>query len=431
MKRFFLSLVVMTASMMISIPSSVTGANLTTVGTFNETNQVERPSGGLVVDSDGNVYGAIITDNGEQVGGFVFKVDADTNHLTKLITFDGTNGFYPLVGAVVAGNLYGATNGGSGTLFQISTTTNQFTTLYEFKSDGTEGLGPVDLVADSSGTLYGSTGLAQWPQKGGGSLFRFNTGTQTLHTIVNFWGSVGDYPLPGLTLDSSGNIFGVANAFFPFGRHQVFEYSPSSDQLTVAYAVQSYPDFMSNGGVVVDSSGNVFGTTPMGTGANFKGSIYKISADTHELTTLYSFSGLDGDSPWAGLIADAEGNLYGTTRFGGANGWGTVFKLSIDSNQLYTLHSFTGGSDGMQPDTRLVADAAGNLFGITPNVTILEFPSNAYNVPGTVFKLTDTGFVVPEINSIALLGIAAIGLIAFRVYAVSRRVHQGPLRTRI
>src|SRR3989442_831738 len=87
-------------------------------------------------------------------------------------------------------------------------------------------------------------------------------------------------------------------------------------------------------------------------------------ASAQTLTTLYSSGGSDGADPNAGLIADASGNLYGTTNSGGANGYGTVFKVTPTGTET-VLYSFTGGSDGTYPLAGLIADASGNLYGTT------------------------------------------------------------------
>ena len=100
-------------------------------------------------------------------------------------------------------------------------------------------------------------------------------------------------------------------------------------------------------------------------------------ASAQTLTTLYSFTGSDGAHPYAGLIADASGNLYGTTNSGGANGYGTVFKVTPTGTET-VLYSFTG-SDGAYPVAGLIADASGNLYGTT-----YYGGANGY---GTVFKL--------------------------------------------
>src|SRR6516165_7900987 len=124
-----------------------------------------------------------------------------------------------------------------------------------------------------------------------------------------------------------------------------------------------------NAGLIADPAGNLYGTTQVG-GADPScnqapgcGTVFQLTA-SGTLTVLHSFTGSDGEQPFAGLIADAEGNLYGTTWGGGANGRGTVFQLDT-SGTLTVLYSFTGGSDGQRPVTGLLADAAGNLYGTT------------------------------------------------------------------
>jgi uncharacterized repeat protein (TIGR03803 family) len=133
-------------------------------------------------------------------------------------------------------------------------------------------------------------------------------------------------------------------------------------------------------GLIADRAGNLYGTT-IGGGASHNGVVFKLSPSGAE-TVLYSFTGGSGDGagPSAGLIADRAGNLYGTTLFGGASNFGTVFKLSPSGTET-VQHSFTG-SDGVFPRAGLIADRAGNLYG-----TADGFTSNA----GTVFKLSPSG----------------------------------------
>jgi uncharacterized repeat protein (TIGR03803 family) len=154
-------------------------------------------------------------------------------------------------------------------------------------------------------------------------------------------------------------------------------------------------------GLIFDSSGNLYGTTIYGGSGQCRiatgqlpgcGTVFKITPDGTE-TVLHSFAGgaTDGQFPEAGLLADSSGNLYGTTQSGGAEGLGTVFKITPDGTET-VLHFFAGGpSDGSLPNGSLIADSQGNLYGTTA-----EGGAVKYCVPGcgTVFKLTDTGFTV-------------------------------------
>jgi uncharacterized repeat protein (TIGR03803 family) len=116
------------------------------------------------------------------------------------------------------------------------------------------------------------------------------------------------------------------------------------------------------GGVILDSGGNLYGTT-FGGGAFAGGTIYKIDSAGTE-TLLYSFGKVaeDGANPEASLIRDSAGNFYGTTNGGGTAKLGTVFKLDSSGHETI-LHTFTGGTDGANPDGALVRDSAGNLYG--------------------------------------------------------------------
>jgi uncharacterized repeat protein (TIGR03803 family) len=152
--------------------------------------------------------------------------------------------------------------------------------------------------------------------------------------------------------------------------------------------------------LIADAAGNLYGTTGYG-GANNDGTIFKIAAGTGDLTTLATFDGSQGEYPSAGLIADAAGNLYGTAFYGGSGGDGTVFELAAGSSTITTLAEFDG-DNGAFPMTSLIADASGNLYGTT-------FEGGTNSV-GTVFELTNTGFVLPEPGTLALFAVAGLFL---------------------
>jgi len=134
--------------------------------------------------------------------------------------------------------------------------------------------------------------------------------------------------------------------------------------------------------LVRDSAGNLYGTTAVGGASNF-GTVFKVDKTGKE-TVLYTFSGgADGANPWAGLVWGPAGFLYGTTEAGGTSGFGTLFKLS-KTRKKTVLYNFTGtGGDGAYPFSRLIWDAAGNLYGTTYK--------GGTSGNGTVFKLAKTG----------------------------------------
>ena len=114
----------------------------------------------------------------------------------------------------------------------------------------------------------------------------------------------------------------------------------------------------------MDSSGNLYGTTDVG-GTSNKGTVFELAQGSGTITTLASFGGSNGANPFAGLIMDSSGNLYGTTESGGPpSGYGTVFKLAKGSKTITDLASFNG-SNGACPEAGLIMDSSGNLYGTT------------------------------------------------------------------
>jgi len=133
-------------------------------------------------------------------------------------------------------------------------------------------------------------------------------------------------------------------------------------------------------GVVMDSAGNFYGTGVHG-GAFAHGVVFKLDTTGHE-TVLHGFAGGDGANPYAGVVFDADGNLYGTTLNGGASGLGVVYKLDPTGVET-VLHAFAGGADGQSPWAGIVLDSAGNLYGTTNNGGVADV--------GTVYKVDPTG----------------------------------------
>jgi uncharacterized repeat protein (TIGR03803 family) len=147
--------------------------------------------------------------------------------------------------------------------------------------------------------------------------------------------------------------------------------------------------------LVSDPQGNFYGTTPEG-GANNLGAVYELSPKSGggwTETIIHSFSGPDGDAPEAGLVRDSVGDLYGTTVAGGPNfcfgeGCGLIFELSpVFGGWVETvLYNFTGQTDGGYPESQLIFDAAGNLYGTTARGGVLSDCNG--NGCGTIFELS-------------------------------------------
>jgi uncharacterized repeat protein (TIGR03803 family) len=199
-------------------------------------------------------------------------------------------------------------------------------------------------------------------------------------------GTDGSNPSVGLIRDAQGNLYGTTRAGggsnCSGGCGTVFKLD-TTGKFTLLHTFNGRGDGKNPfAGLIRDGSGNLYGTAFSG-GASKLGTVFKLDAAGKQ-SVLHNFLGIEGANPAAGLIRDAEGNLYGTARRGGAFKRGTVFKLKPGTTGYVTvLHTFTGGLDGGNPAASLLRDAAGNLYG----TTILGGTSNA----GTVFKLDADG----------------------------------------
>ena len=319
---------------------------------------------------------------------------------TALHSFDGTDGDNPGAALVQATNgyLYGTTTAGGGarpyggTVFKIAPS-GTLTTLYSFCSQGTctDGEEPFGaLVQATNGSLYGTTPLGG--ANDAGTVFKITPGG-TLTTLHSFSGGAdGGDPVAALVQATNGYLYGTTQVGGAIGAGgTVFRMTPKG-ALTTLYNFCSqgaYPDCTDGSDpntLVQATNGDLYGTTQDG-GANRYGTVFKITPGG-TLTTLYSFcsqSGCtDGYQPLAALVQATDGDFYGTTSVGGANGYGTVFKMT-PGGTLTTLYSFcsqSGCTDGACPYAGLVQATDGNLYGTT------------YGVGGsgsTVFKITPSG----------------------------------------
>jgi uncharacterized repeat protein (TIGR03803 family) len=346
------------------------------------------------------------------IGGLLsLALSLSAQTFTTLHSFDSTDGAFILAGLIQAtdGNLYGtAYEGGAncapygcGTVFKI-TPSGTLTTLHSFcsQSNCTDGEYPeAGLIQAINGNFYGTTyqGGANCAPYGCGTIFKITPGG-TLTTVYSFCAqsgcSDGYYPEAGLIQASNGDFYGTTTFGGAGNVGTAFKITPSGTLMTLhGFCSQSnctdgeYPE----AGLIQASNGNFYGTTYAG-GANGRGTVFKITP-SGILTTLYSFcpqTGCpDGNSPQAGLIQATNGNLYGTTFAGGAHDLGTVFKITLSEN-LTTLHSFCSVgypdcADGDLPRFGALVQATnGALYGTTPE--------GGTNVSyGTIFKITPGG----------------------------------------
>jgi len=302
----------------------------------------------------------------------------------------GTDGNTPEAGLVFdgAGNLYGTTYFGGahsdGTIFQLTPGTGGKWTesvIYSFGATGTDGLNPISgLVIDSSGVLYGTT--AGGGTKGHGTIYKLAKagGVWKVAIIHNFSGLSGDGAKPqgGVIFGPDGNLYG---ATYEGGGSEIgvaYELALSSGK----WVYKQLHSFSSNGidgqfpmgNVAFDANGNLYGTTSLG-GSKSQGVVYELIPGSNGkwteklIKTFDPSNGLDGGKPEAGVAIDTAGNLYGTTSGGGKNKfYGVVYEMVLGTNGKWTQaipHTFTGGPDGSEPDTPVILDSSGNIYGTT------------------------------------------------------------------
>ena len=369
-----------------------------------------EPRSGLISDAAGNLYGTTISGGTFNYGTVYELSPSEGGGWTEMVLHsfnqDGVDGYYPDAALIfdAAGNLYGTTQygPGNGVVFELSPSKGggwNEKVLYHFSGYGDGQYPHASLVFDAAGNLYGETdngGIYCDLHQGCGTVFelsRNGDGTWTekvLHSFGN--GTDGEGPLGGLILDASGNLYGTTyggGTYNPGGT--VFELSPNGDGSwteTVLHSFGLFPDGAEPwGGLTFDKAGNLYGTTSTGGAYPNGGTVFELTPNgdgTWTETVLHSFGNVpDGLEPLYGsLIFDAVGNLYGTTTQGGIDGYGTVFELSPDGSGGWTetvLYNFGAPPDATYPAS-VILDAAGDLYG-----TSLYGGDNS---KGTVFELT-------------------------------------------
>jgi uncharacterized repeat protein (TIGR03803 family) len=256
-----------------------------------------------------------------------------------------------------------------------------------------------DLIFDATGNLYGTTFEGGDPAcsegLGCGTVFRLSPrsdGTWKHTTIFKFDGA---YPAAGLAIDAAGNLYGTTSSDSAFDDGTVFKLSPRKDgtwRFTTLLKFTGKNGSNPEARLILDADGNLYGSTTAGGDSACDGgrcgTVFTLAPAANgkwKLTALFKFNGAGGANPYAALIFDAGGNLYGTMSSGGKFGKGTVFKLSPGQGGAWTrttLFNFNG-ADGAGPRGSVVFDAAGNLYGTTVGGGGRGF--------GSVFKLSPEG----------------------------------------
>ena len=361
------------------------------IHTFTGESDGGSPLSGLIIDKAGNLYGTASYGGGAGYG-VVLKL-AVNGEETVLHNFaGGTDGATP-EGRLVrdaAGNLFGTTFGGGtsgdGTIFEINSKGKEII-LHRFT--GANGAYPeAGLTMDAKGDLYGTTTAGG--ANGNGTVFKLEKNTKGKwieHVLYSFGpGTDGTIPVAGITLDKAGNIYGTTSAGGTYTYGTIFELTRGKTGWTESI-LHDFQDAADGGvpyaGLVFDQSGNIYGAATEANQQNDGGTVFQLTPanGTWNFNVLYTLPGWGISGTFRDVLLDAAGNLYATTHCDGSYSAGTVYELTPTSGTwTYTsLYVFTGGSDGEYSFSNLVFDKQGNLYGTTN--------TGGANYYGVVFKI--------------------------------------------
>jgi len=345
----------------------------------------------LIEDTAGNLYGT--TSSGGSGFGVVFKLDT-AHHESVLHAFAGPDGRLPR-GSLVSdrfGSLYGTTAFGGaadlGTVFKIDPNGKE-TVLHSF-TGSPDGRNPdAGMVMDVAGNLYGTTEFGGTSDLG--TIFQIDASGQhrVLHSFTGD-STDGSDPKAGLIVDSAGNLYGTTFSGGSDGKGTVFLFDTKQNTEHILYTFSGGTDGGNPlGGIKRANDGTLYGTTGFGGVARRHGCcrpgagvVFSLAGTSQNV--LYTFSGgVDGAVPSGDLVL-SNGVLYGTTQLGGPGHRGTAFSLSLADGSETVLHGFTGKADGATPQAGLFMNAAGVLYG-TAN-------TGGSAMKGTLFHLRNSSF---------------------------------------
>ena len=418
--RFTLAAVL---AILLCVGTPAVGQAYTSLYDFGLLPDGQSPSGALVVDASGNLYGTTSI-GGAHGFGTVFQLATPTTPggpwlESILYSFTGgADGAKPRGLAIdKGGNLYGTTAsggatgncvGGCGTVFKLKAPaaaggTWDYRILHRFAGGTADGSNPIGaLVVDSRGVVYGVTryggAYSESETDRAGVVFRVQSrGSGFAETVLYNFGALGDgaSPLWGVMLDGLGNAYGTTGYGGTADAGIVFKLSPQAPgepwAETILYSFSGQESASSE--LILDKSGNLFGTKEAD--GVYGGSVWRLSPPASGQTAwryqdMFVMPGVaDGAHP-SGLFLDrATSTFYGTTQYSNylSTGCGVVYQLTQpavagDSWTYKVLYAFTGDEDACYPRFALTRDASGTYYGVTKN----------YDVDGddfgTVFQVT-------------------------------------------
>ncbi|HWX23095.1 MAG TPA: choice-of-anchor tandem repeat GloVer-containing protein [Candidatus Binatia bacterium] len=345
-------------------------------------NDGQNPLPALIQGNDGALYGT--TEYGGSNGvGAVFKVNPDSSGYAVLHHFStsGNGGQQPEASLLQGkdGMLYGVTangGGGAGTVFKLNPDGTGLTVLKNFT--GANGAAPeAALVQGLDGFLYGVTVLGG--SSSAGTIFKLDTNGNNFAVLKSFPGGNEANPEgAALAQGSDGTLYGATGPRSG-ANGVVFKINPDGTGYAVLKTFTGSDGQEADGRLLLASDNMLYGTTRFG-GSNGLGVVFKLSTSGSNFSVLKSFGNLDGTGPESGLIEGCDGALYGTAPGGGTGGGGTVYKLNKDGSGFTVLWNFQTAANGGGPTCELLLSGDGTLYGTAS--------SGGSGGVGTVFKLT-------------------------------------------
>jgi uncharacterized repeat protein (TIGR03803 family) len=358
------------------------------------------PYSNLIMDSARNLYGTTLSGGAHNLGAVYELSPNDSGGWNESIIYsfkgvpDGASPHAPLF-LDSAGNLYSTTIQGGheskkcnstapakgcGVIFELTPSGNgawNESILYTFTGQGDGGNSYAGLIRDKAGNFYG-TAASGGTHNFGVAFELSSTGSGWKETVLHsFTGkSDGETPYGGVVFDNAGRLYGTTYQGGSAGWGIVYQLSPSGTDSWTEKILHTFLGKSGNdgaqtfSGVVLDKNGNVFGSTTSGGSFNY-GTVFELAAATRYASTIlhnFNLGGEDGTFP-DGIIFDAHGHIYGATNGGGGNGDGSgiIFSMTPGARGWteQVLYTFLNSNDGVYPNTSLLRDASGNLYGTT------------------------------------------------------------------
>ena len=359
----------------------------TTLYHFAQSANGEAGVEGTLTAFDGSLYGAAAA-GGSAGLGTVFKFDLASLAETTLVSFTGgkKHGAVPFGPVSHAGaGIYGSTiegygtgpgsNGnytGYGTIWRLDARTGKARVFHGF--DGSDGSQPYSGATPVGGVFYGVT----WYGGAGnaGTVFKLDAAGKLTQLYAFPDSSIGCNPLDA-PIVVGHMLYGTTTFCGAGGSGTVFALNLNNGKASLLYSFAANGDGSAEPNALVYQNGALYGTTFDDGGA---GDVYKIDLQTGQYTVLHQFSGGDDGGVPTSALTPFRGKLFGVTEIGGSTGYGTIFSIDPGNGKLTVAYNFKGGDDGDTPFAGLLADQ-GALYGSTLNIDS-EYPSPR----GSIFK---------------------------------------------